>query len=134
VNEIISMTPNQAVRDDIAREVQAHHVVLFMKGNPQTPRCGFSARVCSILGDLGIPYHSRDVLRSSILRDELKSFSNWPTFPQLYVGGQFVGGCDIVTELYQSGELGKMLSVGDSLPKTPEDVDYRQFRCGIPRH
>lgn len=114
------MTPNQGVREDIARSIQSNRVVLFMKGNPQAPRCGFSAQVCSILGDLGIPFHSLDVLSDPALRDELKTFSNWPTFPQLYIDAQFVGGCDIVTQMYQSGELGKMLGVVVSPPKTPK--------------
>ena len=133
MNAIVPATPNEAVRDEIAREIRSHRIVLYMKGNPGTPRCGFSARVCSMLGELGVPYYSRDVLRSADLRDGLKAFSNWPTFPQLYVDAQFVGGCDIVTELFQSGELARMLGMADSQPATPEAVDYKRFRCGIPR-
>jgi monothiol glutaredoxin len=137
VNTTIPMIPNESIHDDIAREIRSHRIVLFMKGNPQAPRCGFSAKVCSILGDLGVPYHSQDVLRSSALRDELKAFSNWPTFPQLYIDAQFVGGCDIVTELHQSGELGKLLGLGsqaklhEDTAKTSEDTDYQCGRRSI---
>ena len=134
MNTTIPMIPSESIRDDIAREIRSHRIVLFMKGNPQAPRCGFSAKVCSILGDLGIPYHSRDVLKSSVLRDELKAFSNWPTFPQLYIDAQFVGGCDIVTELHQSGELGKMLGLVGSPAMFPQDkaesAEDTDYQCG----
>jgi len=95
-------------------EIQAHiegsPVLLFMKGTPMFPQCGFSARVVQILKHAGVVFKSVNVLEDPEIRDGIKSFSNWPTIPQLYVKGEFVGGCDIVTEMYQSGELQTMLS------------------------
>ena len=112
------MTQSEAVREHITNEIGSNRVVLFMKGTRQAPRCGFSAQVCSILGDLGIGFQTLDVLSDPSLREEIKSFSNWPTIPQLYVDGQFVGGCDIVTELHRTGELGRMLGVAKvEIPK-----------------
>lgn len=107
------MTQTELVRDHIKSTIQSNHVVLFMKGTQTAPRCGFSAQVCSILEDLGVSFTSLDVLTDPTLREEIKTFSNWPTIPQLYVGGQFIGGCDIVTELFQSGELNRLLGVGE---------------------
>jgi monothiol glutaredoxin len=79
--------------------------MLYMKGNRQFPQCGFSARVVQILTHLGVPFETANVLEDAEIRDGIKRFSNWPTIPQLYVHGEFVGGCDIVTEMFQSGEL-----------------------------
>ena len=93
------------VHDFIAKAVAEHPVVLFMKGDPDQPRCGFSATVVQILDHLGVQYAGVDVLQSEPLREGIKSFSDWPTIPQLYVGGEFVGGADIVREMFQSGEL-----------------------------
>jgi monothiol glutaredoxin len=81
-----------------------------MKGNPKFPQCGFSARVVQILTHLGVHYGSANVLEDSALREGIKMYSNWPTVPQLYVKGEFVGGCDIVTEMFQSGELESLLA------------------------
>ena len=89
----------------IQSEVDANPVMLFMKGNAMFPQCGFSARVVQILSHLGVPFHTANVLEDPELRDGIKQFSNWPTIPQLYVKGEFVGGCDIVTEMFQNGEL-----------------------------
>ena len=89
----------------IDNEVKSNDVVLFMKGNPQFPMCGFSAQVVQILDHLGVPYKGLNVLENEELRNGIKSYSNWPTIPQLYVKGEFVGGCDIVREMFQSGEL-----------------------------
>jgi len=89
----------------IQREVTDNPVMLYMKGNPQFPQCGFSSRVVQILNHLGVKYASANVLEDAALRDGIKAFSQWPTIPQLYVGGEFIGGCDIVTEMFQSGEL-----------------------------
>jgi len=103
------MTESEIVRQQITSEIKSNRVVLFMKGDRQAPRCGFSAQVVSILGELGVGFETLDVLSNPALREEIKAYSNWPTIPQLYVDGQFVGGCDIVNELYKTGELGRML-------------------------
>ena len=94
----------------IAETVRANPVVLFMKGTPDAPRCGFSSMVVQILDHVGTPFVGVDVLQDDSLRDGIKSFSDWPTIPQLYVKGEFVGGCDIVREMFQSGELAPMLA------------------------
>jgi monothiol glutaredoxin len=94
----------------IESEIANNEVVLFMKGTPQFPQCGFSGQVVQILDYLGVPYKGVNVLESSELRNGIKEFSNWPTIPQLYVKGEFVGGCDIVREMFQSGELASHLS------------------------
>ncbi len=93
------------VRDFIAKAVAENPVIVFMKGVPDQPRCGFSAAVVQILDQLGVEYVGVDVLQSEALRQGIKSFSDWPTIPQLYLKGEFVGGCDIVREMYSSGEL-----------------------------
>ena len=94
----------------IANEVKSNDVVLFMKGTPQMPMCGFSGQVVQILDHLGVSYKGLNVLESEELRNGVKSFSNWPTIPQLYVGGEFVGGSDIMREMYESGELKQLLA------------------------
>lgn len=91
--------------DWIANAVSEHPVLLFMKGEPEQPRCGFSAQVVQILDHLGVDFVGVDVLQSDVLRDAIKTYSDWPTIPQLYVKGEFVGGCDIVREMFQAGEL-----------------------------
>ncbi len=98
------------VTERIQGEIAANPVMLYMKGNAMFPQCGFSARVVQILTHMGVPFQTANVLEDAELRDGIKAFSNWPTVPQLYVGGEFVGGCDIVTEMYQSGELETMLT------------------------
>jgi monothiol glutaredoxin len=99
-----------SIEQFIANELKGNDVVLFMKGTPQFPMCGFSGQVVQILDHLGVPYKGLNVLESDELRQGIKSYSNWPTIPQLYVKGEFVGGCDIVTEMFQSGELAAMLT------------------------
>ncbi len=94
----------------IQSEIDANPVVLFMKGTPVFPQCGFSARVTQILSHMGVPFKGVNVLEDPEIRDGIKSFSNWPTIPQLYVKGEFVGGCDIVTEMFQAGELATLLA------------------------
>jgi monothiol glutaredoxin len=93
----------------IDNEIKANDVVLFMKGNPQFPMCGFSGQLVQILDYLGVPYKGLNVLENEELRNGIKSYSNWPTIPQLYVKGEFVGGCDIVREMFQAGELQSLL-------------------------
>ena len=93
------------VFERIQSDVSSNKVMLFMKGNAMFPQCGFSARVVQILTHLGVPFQTANVLEDPSLREGIKQYSNWPTIPQLYVDGEFVGGCDIITEMYQSGEL-----------------------------
>jgi monothiol glutaredoxin len=100
---------NAAVFERIKTEITEHPVMLYMKGNAMFPQCGFSARVVQILSHLGVPFHTANVLEEPDLREGIKQFSNWPTVPQLYVQGEFVGGCDIITEMFQSGELAGLL-------------------------
>jgi monothiol glutaredoxin len=94
-----------SIEQFISNEVKSNDVVLFMKGTPEAPMCGFSAQVVQILDHVGVSYKGHNVLASDELRDGIKSFSNWPTIPQLYVKGEFIGGCDIVREMFQAGEL-----------------------------
>ena len=94
-----------SAKEFIDQQVKSNDVVLFMKGTPQFPQCGFSGQVVQILDYLGVPYKGVNVLDSDDLRQGIKSYSNWPTIPQLYVKGEFVGGCDIIREMFQSGEL-----------------------------
>jgi monothiol glutaredoxin len=98
-----------AIDQFIANEVKSNDVVLFMKGTPQFPMCGFSGQVVQILDYLGVPYKGLNVLENDELRQGVKEFSNWPTIPQLYVKGEFVGGCDIIREMFQAGELAGLL-------------------------
>ena len=93
----------------IDQQLKSSDVVLFMKGTPQFPQCGFSGQVVQILDYLGVPYKGVNVLDSEELRQGIKAFSNWPTIPQLYVKGEFLGGCDIIREMFQAGELQKLL-------------------------
>ncbi len=97
------------IQDDIRRTIEEHDVVLFMKGTASMPQCGFSSRVAAILSYIGVPFKDVNVLESDALRQAIKEFSDWPTIPQLYVKGEFVGGCDIVTEMTLSGELDQLL-------------------------
>jgi monothiol glutaredoxin len=101
---------NNPVFAEIKSQIDANPVMLFMKGTPMFPQCGFSARVIQILKHAGVPFKSVNVLEDPEIRDGIKAFSNWPTIPQLYVKGEFVGGCDIITEMYQSGELQTLLT------------------------
>jgi monothiol glutaredoxin len=93
------------VFDRIQSDITENPVMLYMKGTAMFPQCGFSARVVQILSHMSVPFKTADVLEDAELRDGIKQFSNWPTIPQLYIKGEFVGGCDIVTEMFQSGEL-----------------------------
>jgi monothiol glutaredoxin len=105
------------LRDEIAKAIGENDVILFMKGNPDRPMCGFSARTSAILDALNTDYAAVDVLPDPRIRQELTALSSWPTIPQLFVHGELVGGCDIVTEMYESGELAQLLGV-----KPPADA------------
>lgn len=98
-----------AVNERIQQEIESADVVLFMKGTPVFPQCGFSAMVSQVLNHMGIEFKGIDVLIDPAVRQGIKEFSNWPTIPQLYIKGEFVGGCDIVREMYETGELHQML-------------------------
>ena len=93
----------------IQGDIEANAVMLYMKGTPMFPQCGFSARVVQILTHMEVPFQSANVLEDAELREGIKAFSQWPTIPQLYVKGEFVGGCDIVSEMFQAGELETLL-------------------------
>ncbi|MBA5725050.1 Grx4 family monothiol glutaredoxin [Bombella favorum] len=101
---------SEAVFQTIQSLVDKNPVMLFMKGDKQFPQCGFSARVVQILTHVGVDFETENVLESPEMRQGIKDFSQWPTIPQLYVKGEFIGGCDIVTDMYQSGELESLLS------------------------
>jgi len=100
----------QEAHDLIRKQVTSNDIVLFMKGTKQSPQCGFSGQVAQILGYLGVDYKDINVLDDPKIRDGIRSYTNWPTIPQLYVKGEFVGGCDIVREMFQSGELQELLN------------------------
>jgi monothiol glutaredoxin len=100
-----------AIQDAISEAIREHEVILFMKGTPERPMCGFSARTVAALDALGREFAAVDVLPDPRIRQELSALSNWPTIPQLFVKGELVGGCDIVTEMYESGELAELLGV-----------------------
>lgn len=98
------------LREAIASAISEHEVLLFMKGSPERPMCGFSARTVAALEGLGVPFAAIDVLPDPRIRQELSALSNWPTIPQLFLRGELIGGCDIVTEMFQSGELETLLT------------------------
>jgi len=102
-----------SVQEQIKEFVSANPVVLFMKGTPQFPQCGFSAKVAQVLKLAGVEeYAAVNVLADEAVRQGIKEYANWPTIPQLYINGEFVGGCDIISEMYESGELQEMLQAG----------------------
>jgi monothiol glutaredoxin len=106
----MSSTENP-IRDAIQEAIDEHEVILFMKGTPERPMCGFSARTVAALDAVGKPFAAVDVLPDPRIRQELSGISNWPTIPQLFIKGELVGGCDIVSEMYESGELAQALGV-----------------------
>ena len=114
------------IRDEIQNAISEHEVILFMKGRPEQPMCGFSARTVAALDALGASYAAVDILPDPRIRQELSAISNWPTIPQLFVNGELVGGCDIITEMYESGELAETLGVSppadapDAAPAGPD--------------
>ncbi len=93
----------------IETDIKANQVVLYMKGTPVFPQCGFSARVVQILSHIGVPFKGVNVLEDAEIREGIKAYANWPTIPQLYVQGEFVGGCDIIMEMFQAGELQSLM-------------------------
>ncbi|HKP89434.1 MAG TPA: Grx4 family monothiol glutaredoxin [Thermoleophilaceae bacterium] len=112
---------NDEIRDFIQNAITENRVMLFMKGTPEQPACGFSMRTSAALNALGVQYAALDILPDPRIRQELSGISNWPTIPQLFVEGELVGGCDIVTEMYETGELAERLGVAqpDAEPVAP---------------
>ena len=107
-----------SVQDTIRQQVTSHPVVLYMKGSPQMPMCGFSASATQMLNMCGVEdVYTVDVLQNPEIREGIKQYANWPTIPQLYVNGEFIGGCDIMREMYQSGELQTILSQAKGTPR-----------------
>ncbi len=104
------------VKERIEQQLAAHDVLLFMKGTPDFPQCGFSGQTVAALNAVGRPYSYVNIFEDPEVREGLKEYSNWPTFPQLYVKGELIGGCDIVIEMYQSGELQKLLQQTEAQP------------------
>lgn len=105
----VTLPPGNSIQEQITKLISSSPVFLFMKGTPDAPQCGFSANVVKILNEIKVPFHSFDILSNSDIRQGVKEFSNWPTYPQLYIKNELVGGNDIVTELCKTGELQKML-------------------------
>jgi monothiol glutaredoxin len=112
---------NEEIRDFIQNAIAENGVMLFMKGTPEQPACGFSMRTSAALNALGVQYAALDILPDPRIRQELSALSNWPTIPQLFVDGELIGGCDIVTEMYETGELAQRLGVEqpDAEPVAP---------------
>jgi monothiol glutaredoxin len=112
---------NDEIRNFLQNSIDENKVMLFMKGTPDQPRCGFSMRTSGALNELGVKYAAMDILPDPRIREELSALSGWPTIPQLFVDGQLVGGCDIVMEMYESGELAQALGVEQpEQPTAPE--------------
>lgn len=109
------------IRDAIAQAIDENPVILFMKGTPEQPMCGFSARTVAALQALDAPFAAVDILPDPRIRQELSALSQWPTIPQLFVKGELVGGCDIITEMYESGELAETLGVDQPAAADPVD-------------
>ena len=104
------------IRETIAQAISEHPVILFMKGTPEAPACGFSARTVAALQALEVPFAAVDILPDARIRQELSALSEWPTIPQLFVEGELIGGCDIVCEMYESGELAEVLGLTEREP------------------
>ena len=97
------------LKQEIEKEIKNNKVVVYMKGTPQQPQCGFSGRVVAILQSYGVPVKGHNILENEELRQGIKEFTNWPTLPQVFINGEFVGGCDILTEMHENGELAPLL-------------------------
>ena len=127
---------NEEIRGFIENAIKENKVMLFMKGTPQQPACGFSMRTSGALNALGVKYAALDILPDPRIREELSGLSGWPTIPQLFVDGELVGGCDIVMEMFESGELAETLGVeqpdlGDDAAAEPEPAELPQRQSGI---
>ncbi len=122
----MSSTESNPIRDAIAEAISEHEIILFMKGTPEAPACGFSARTVAALQASGAPFAAVDVLPDARIRQELSALSNWPTIPQLFVKGELVGGCDIVTEMYETGELSQVLGVSAEATPAEEPLESPQ--------
>jgi monothiol glutaredoxin len=126
---------NEEIRGFIENAIQENKVMLFMKGTPQQPACGFSMRTSGALNALGVKYAALDILPDPRIREELSSLSGWPTIPQLFVDGELVGGCDIVMEMFESGDLAETLGVEqpelEETPAEPEHEHLPQRQSGI---
>ena len=109
------MVQSMDVNERIRKELASAPVVLFMKGTPDFPQCGFSAQTSGALRKLGVPFHAVNIFEDAELREALKRFSNWPTYPQLYLKGELLGGCDIAMEMYRSGELRRVLEAAGAI-------------------
>ncbi len=118
----MSSTESNPIRDAIAEAIAEHPVILFMKGTPEAPACGFSARTVAALQSLDVPFAAVDILPDPRIRQELSAISNWPTIPQLFAAGELIGGCDIVLEMYESGELSEALGVERGAQPSAEPV------------
>ena len=128
----MSDQPANPMRDAIQEAIAENPVILFMKGNPEAPACGFSARTVAMLQSVGAPFAAVDILPDPRIRQELSAISNWPTIPQLFIDGELVGGCDIVTEMYESGELQQALGLEASEPaEAPEAAPVESAPLGI---
>src|SRR6202035_621002 len=118
----MSDSDSNPIRDAIAEAISSHDTILFMKGTPEAPACGFSARTVGMLQSLQAPFAAVDILPDPRIRQELSAISNWPTIPQLFSHGELVGGCDIVTEMYDSGELAEALGLPEPEDATTEPL------------
>jgi monothiol glutaredoxin len=129
----MSEAPSNPMRDAIQSAISDNPVILFMKGSPEAPACGFSARTVAILKSLDQRFAAVDVLPDPRIRQELSTLSNWPTIPQLFVGGELLGGCDIVTEMYESGELAEALGIeaAQAPGSAPEAAPMQAAPLGI---
>jgi len=128
---------NAEIRDFIDSSIKENEVMLFMKGTPEAPACGFSMRTSGALNALGVRYAALDILPDPRIREELSGLSGWPTIPQLFVKGELVGGCDIVVEMYENGELAELLGVempeeDEGAPAEDEPVELPQQQSNIP--
>ena len=119
---------NTEIRDFIDNAIKENKVMLFMKGTPEQPRCGFSMRTSGALNALGVQYAALDILPDPRIREELSGLSGWPTIPQLFIDGELVGGCDIVTEMYENGELAERLGV--EMPDDDEGIEEMPVNKG----
>ena len=124
---------NDEIRSFIENAIEENRVMLFMKGTPEQPACGFSMRTSGALNALGVQYAALDILPDPRIREQLSGLSGWPTIPQLFVNGELVGGCDIVTEMFESGELARLLGVEQpaDAPAPEPDAPQRQAPIGL---